>query len=147
MQFKKITYAWRGRNYGLLLLSCHLELDSEISLSHVPLTVGIMLDSYSLCSRWCIQRRRLSLGARAVSQGCPLGAAGALASGPQLSYGPCSGAANLWATHMPGPASPHPQGGPSDKGWGCPGAPLAAPLLTEAVELALAARPCPDGPL
>lgn len=74
-----------------------------------------------------------------MSQACPLEAAGALASGPQLSYGPCSGAANLQATHMAGPAPPHPQAGPS--------ASLAASLLTGAVERALAARPCPDGPL
>lgn len=48
LQFKKITYAWRGGNYDLPLLSRHLELDSDISLSHGPLTVGIMLDSYGL---------------------------------------------------------------------------------------------------
>lgn len=88
LQFKKIMYDWRESNYDLPLLSCHLELDSDISLSHGPLTVGIVLDSYGLCSQWCTQRRSLSLGARAMGQGCPLGAAGALASGPQLSYGP-----------------------------------------------------------
>lgn len=66
LQFKKITYTLKVGIYDLPLLSCHLELDSDISLSQGLLTVGIMLESYGLCSRQCIQRKPLSLGARAV---------------------------------------------------------------------------------
>lgn len=40
---------------------------------------------------------------------CPLGAAGALTSGPKRSPDPCSGAVHLQA-HIPGPVTAHPQG-------------------------------------
>lgn len=134
LQLKKIMYTWRGSNYDLPLPSCHLELDSDISLSHGSLTVGIVLDSYGLCSRWCTQRRSLSLGARAMGQGCPLGAAGALASDPQLSYGPAV-VQPPCRQHTHGSSSPSTALGRSQcKGWDCPGAPLAALLPTGAVE-------------
>lgn len=74
-----------------------------------------------LCSQWCIQRRPLW---KPWSQGCPLGAAGALLSGPQLNCGPCSSAANLQPTHMAGPAPTHSQGGPGARA----GAALVPPL-------------------
>lgn len=82
-----------------------------------------------------------------MDQGCPLGAAGALTSGPELSYGPCSDAAKLQAPHVAGPAPAQPQGGPSVRAGAALVPPLAAPHLTGAVEQALTARPCPDGPL